>query len=103
MVSLTADLVGDAGAGPEQGTLASGNREGHWSLLNQLENTGIGARLSDGSTQVRRREPVARPPRGAPPRAGRVHSLWALPTPARRRLSFEFPLSIRRGPYDRPA
>jgi len=57
MVSLTADLVGDAGAGPEQGTLASGNREGHWSLLNQLENTGIGARLSDGSTQVRRREP----------------------------------------------
>src|SRR4051794_13088007 len=57
MGSLTADLVGDAGAGPEQGTLASGNREGHWSLLNQLENTGIGARLSDGSTQVRRREP----------------------------------------------
>src|SRR3954468_4958736 len=57
MVSLTADLVGDAGAGPEQGALASGNREGHWSLLNQLENTGIGARLSDGSPQVRRREP----------------------------------------------
>jgi Polysaccharide biosynthesis enzyme WcbI len=54
MVSLTADLAGESEAAAE----AVESVEGSWSLLDRLENTAIGARLADGSTAVRRREPA---------------------------------------------
>jgi hypothetical protein len=53
---LTADLAGDTGARVEPASVA-GSSGSHWSLLDQLENTGTGKRLPDGSTRVRRREP----------------------------------------------
>src|SRR5437868_13280975 len=53
MVSLTADLAGETGIRPQPLESAAG----HWSLLDRLENTAVGARLADGSTRVRRREP----------------------------------------------
>jgi hypothetical protein len=57
MVSLTADLAGEAGARPEPAAEPAECTARHWSLLDRLENTAIGERLSDGSTRVRRREP----------------------------------------------
>jgi len=56
-VSLTAELADPAGAALPRLAAVSRNGDGHWSLLDQLESTGIGARLPDGSTRVRRREP----------------------------------------------
>jgi len=56
MVALTADLAGEASGSPQSAALG-GSSGSHWSLLDQLENTGIGTRLPDGSTRVRRREP----------------------------------------------
>ena len=50
------DVAGEAGVAPEPAGAVE-SAEGSWSLLDRLENTAIGARLADGSTVVRRREP----------------------------------------------
>jgi hypothetical protein len=91
MVSMTADLVGDGGRRARAGDPG----------IRQRRRPLVAARSSripgSGCAAAGRLDP------GAPPRAGRVHSLWPLSAPARRRLSAELPLPNRRAAHGRPA